>query len=313
MTTTSKSREAEAALGNKDVLVTGAAGFIGSALCARLKNLGAQVHSASRRTDGPAGADRHWQIDLAEQSPVDKLVSDVRPAYVFHLASHVMGAPDLKHVLPTFRGNLQSSVNLMYSLVDKGCTRMVTIGSLVEPDPGMAQNVPSSPYAAAKWASGDYARMFHALYGLPVAIARVFMVYGPGQQDESKLVPYVTRCVLAGESPQITSGTRQIDWIYVDDVVEGLLKLATATKVDGKTADLGSGSLISTSTLVNTICDLVSTQSRPVFGALPDRPLEPLRVARVQETTDLIGWVPRISLQEGLSRTIEWYRNHPAT
>ncbi len=64
--------------------------------------------------------------------------------------------------------------------------------------------------------------MFHALYGFPVAIARVFMVYGPGQQDETKLVPYVIRCVLRGEAPKITSGKHRIDWIFVDDVVSRL-------------------------------------------------------------------------------------------
>ena len=311
MTTKYDSQGAEASFGDKPVLVTGAAGFIGSALCVRLKSFGAQVHSASRRAEGPAAADRHWRIDLAEQPAVSRLIGDIRPAYVFHLASHVQGAPDFKHVLPTFYGNLQTSVNVMYALVESGCTRMVTTGSLIEPDPGVVQKVPNSPCAAAKWASSDYARMFHALYGLPVAIARVFMVYGPAQQDESKLVPYVTRCVLAGETPQITSGKHTFDWIYVDDVVEGLLKLATASDVDGKTADIGSGSLITTSTVVNTICDLMEARARPVFGALPDRPLEPLRVARVRETAELIGWEPHVGLTEGLSRTVDWYRSHP--
>lgn len=292
------------------VLVTGAAGFIGSALCAELERAGAVVHSASRRAQGPATARRHFRLDLSETAPVVELIRTLRPVYVFHLASHVMGAPDIHHVLPTFHGNLQTTVNLLYALAETGCTRMITTGSLVEPDPGVAQKIPNSPYAAAKWASADYARMFHALYGLPVAIARVFMVYGPGQQDETKLVPYVIRTVLAGEAPKISSGKHTIDWIYVGDVVDGLLRLAAAPNVDGQTLDFGSGTVITTATIVDTICDLMNAPKRPEYGALADRPLEPLRVAHVEETKRLIGWVPRVGLTEGLTKTIEWYTEH---
>jgi UDP-glucose 4-epimerase len=234
-------------------------------------------------------------------------VREIGPDYIFHLASHVMGAPDLKHALPTFRGNLQSTVNLLCSLSETGCRRMVTTGSLVEPEAGV-RSIPNSPYAAAKWAASDYARMFHALYGFPVAIARVFMVYGPGQQDETKLVPYVIRCLLQGTVPEITSGTHRIDWIFVDDVVSGFVRMALAPDVDGKSVDLGSGTLITIRELVDKICELMETDLVPAYGALPDRPLEPLRIADVAESRRVLGWSPTIGLAEGLSRTINWYR-----
>jgi nucleoside-diphosphate-sugar epimerase len=187
---------------------------------------------------------------------------------------------------------------------------MIITGSLVEPESG-ARTIPNSPYAAAKWAASDYARMFHALYGFPVAIARVFMVYGPGQQDETKLVPYVIRCVLRGEAPKITSGKHCIDWIFVEDVVSGLMKLAVAPGVDGKSVDLGSGLVIATKELVDKICMLMKTEIQPAYGALADRPLEPLRVANTKESLRLVGWSPRIQLAEGLRRTIDWYGLHP--
>jgi nucleoside-diphosphate-sugar epimerase len=296
---------------NTPVLVTGGAGFIGSAVCARLQGVGAQVHSVSRRAEGPPVALRHWRLDLTDEKAVAGLVNDVKPAYVFHLASHVMGAPGLEHVMPAFHSNLQTSVNLMYALATVGCKRIVLTGSLVEPDPNVAQKIPNSPYAAAKWAASDYARMFHALYGLPTAIARVFMVYGPGQQDETKLVPYAIRCIQRGEAPKISSGTHLIDWIYVDDVVDGLLMLAASANVDGKTADLGSGNVISTANFTEKLCELTQAGIRPVIGAIPDRPLEPKRVAHVDETKKLIGWAPRVELSDGLKRTIDWYGKHP--
>jgi nucleoside-diphosphate-sugar epimerase len=245
-------------------------------------------------------------VDLAAPGAADELMRAVRPDFVFHLASHVQGSPDFEHVLPTFHSNLQTTVNLLAAATEIGCERMIVTGSLVEPA-GATERIPSSPYAAAKWASSDYSRMFHALYDLPVVIARVFMVYGPAQQDETKLVPYTIGSLARDEAPEITSGRRQIDWIYVDDVVAGLITLALTPGLEGETVDLGSGSLITTAALVNMIGSLMKSGIRPRFGALADRPLEPVRVARVANTTALTGWAPEVSLEDGLARTIGWY------
>lgn len=290
-------------------LVTGGLGFIGSALSARLELAGAAVHTASRRPHPTSDTKRHWRVDLTDALAVAGLAQAVKPDYVFHLASHVMGAPDLRHVLPAFHSNLQTTVNLLCTFAELGCRRMITTGSLVEPEPG-SQSVPSSPYAAAKWASSDYARMFSALYGFPVAIARVFMVYGPGQQDESKLVPYVIRCLLRNEAPRISSGRRRIDWVYVDDVVCGFLRMTLAPDLDGKSVDLGSSTAVSIRDLVDEICVLMDAKVTPTYGALPDRPVEPLHVADTTASLRLIGWSPQVALTEGLRRTIDWYRRH---
>jgi UDP-glucose 4-epimerase len=136
----------------------------------------------------------------------------------------------------------------------------------------------------------------------------VFMVYGPAQQDATKLIPYVIGRLLRGEPPEITSGRRLIDWVYVDDVAIGLARMAIAPDIAGRTVDLGSGSLISTAELVEKICELMRAKSPPVFGAIPDRPMEPTRAARTEETLRMLGWAPKTSLAEGLHRTIEWYR-----
>jgi nucleoside-diphosphate-sugar epimerase len=297
-----------AAYAGAKALVTGGAGFIGSRLCDLLRASGWVVHSVSRRAAGAASAQRHWQRDLTDAAATQDLVKSVRPDYVFHLASHVWGAPDLAHVLPTFHSNLHTTVNLLHALAGTECRRFVVTGSLVEPDARSGEGVPGAPYAASKWASSDYVRMFHALYQLPGAIARVFMVYGPAQQDATKLIPYVIGRLLRGEPPEITSGRRLIDWVYVDDVAIGLARMAVAPDIAGRTVDLGSGSLISTAELVEKICELMRAKSPPVFGAIPDRPMEPTRAARTEETLRMLGWAPKTSLAEGLHRTIEWYR-----
>ena len=293
-------------------LVTGGAGFIGGHLCTRLAEAGIQVHSASRREHPGTETFRHWPIDLADFAAVGRLLDQVRPDYVFHLASHVQGAPDLKHVLPAFHGNLETTVNLLTAVAERGCRRFVLTGSFMEPTATPADMTPTSPYAAAKWASAAYGRMFHFLYDVPVTTARVFMVYGPGQQDLTKLVPYTIRSLLRGEAPLITSGRRLVDWIYAGDVADGFVRLALAEGAVGKTVDLGSGSLIATADLVALVCRLVAPSIQPKFGALPDRPMEPTGTARIEESFGAIGWSPRVGLEEGLRRTIDFYRQQGA-
>lgn len=292
-------------------LVTGGAGFIGSHLCAKLAAAGVQVHSASRRAHPGGEHFRHHAVDLSDFAAVGRLLDVVKPDYVFHLASHVQGAPDLKHLLPAFHGNLQTTVNLLTAVAERGgCKRFVMTGSFMEPAATPADMTPTSPYAAAKFAATAYVRMFHALYKVPVTTARVFMVYGPAQQDLTKLVPYCILRLLNGEAPQITSGKRLVDWIYAEDVADGFIRLALAEGAVGRTVDLGTGSLISTQDLVATICRLVTPDIQPSIGALPDRPMEPTGAADVAGSRALIGWAPRFGLEEGLRRTIAYYREH---
>ena len=297
-----------AAHADATALVTGGAGFIGSRVCDLLRATGWTVHSVSRRAVGAKSAHRHWQLDLTDADATQELVRELRPDYVFHLASHVWGAPDLKHVLPTFHNNLHTTVNLLHALAGTECRKFIITGSLVEPEARSGQSVPGAPYAASKWAASDYVRMFHVLYHLPGAIARVFMVYGPAQQDPTKLIPYVIEQALNGDAPKITSGKRLIDWVYVDDIAVGLARIAVAPGTAGQTVDLGSGSLISTAELVARVCELMGGKVRPVFGALPDRPMEPVTAARSDETRRLLGWAPGTSLDDGLKRTIAWHR-----
>jgi UDP-glucose 4-epimerase len=290
-------------------MVTGANGFIGAHLCRRLSEQGTEVHAVFR-THLPSNLAVHrwWQADLSDLGRVEQIIEEANPDVIFHLASHVKGAPDLQHVLPTFHSNLESTINILTVATQSRCRRMILTGSLAEPDYGNGETFPVAPYAAAKWASSGYARMFHALYRTPVVIARVFMVYGPAQVDLTKLVPYATLSMLQGKRPKISSGGRLVDWIYVSDVVEGFLALAETPEIDGSTVDLGSGSLLSIRDLLKELAGIIGDGASVEFGALADRPLEPTRIANVSESLAKIGWKPEVSIQEGLRRTVEWYR-----
>jgi nucleoside-diphosphate-sugar epimerase len=291
------------------VLVTGARGFIASRLARRLVEAGARVYGSTTRVDAVQAAGLEWlAADLGNLSEVRRLLDRVRPDLVFHLAGHVTGAQDIGNVPSTLMLNLVSGVNLMTALAELRHGRLVLAGSMHETDGIAAGNVPCSPYAASKSACGLYARMFHELYGLRIAIARPMMVYGPGQWDVTKLLPYVTTSLLAGQPPRVGSGIRELDWVFVDDVVEGFLAVASAEHVDGLTIDLGSGTLTSVRAIVQRIARLVETDTPIQFGSIPDRTLERPRAANVDDTRRLIGWEARTSLDDGLAATVAWYR-----
>jgi UDP-glucose 4-epimerase len=292
-------------LQGETALVTGATGFIGSRLCFRLLEEGAAVHGVSR-TEQEGSDIRWWKADVCDTNATLALVRDAKPDVIFHLASHVSGSRDVGVVLPTFSANLLSTVNVLLGAVDVGCKRVTLAGSLEEPEDEDGL-VPVSPYAAAKFAAGAYGRMFQALYDVPVVTLRIFMVYGPGQQDTTKLIPHVITTLLRGESPELSSGQRLVDWIYVDDVVEALVAAAGSDTAVGATIDVGSGVLTSVRAVVEEIARVMRCDAEPLFGALPDRPNERIRVADIDPAQALLRWSPRMPLDRGIPKTVDWY------
>lgn len=290
------------------ILVTGGTGFIGSHLLLRLCEMGAHVHAVSRAQQPETNLNVQWhQGDLADLPTARSLMKAVKPHVIYHLASHVVGARGAEAIVPTFQCNLATTVNLLTAAQTIGCDRFILCGSLEEPSSNASEVVPSSPYAVTKWAGSAYARMFHALYQFPAVILRVFMVYGPGQRDLNKLIPYVIGSLLKGNVPELTSGQRPIDWIYVDDVVEAFLAAALAENVGGKTIDIGSGKTETVRGVVSALAKLMKNEEALSFGTRPDRLLEQVRVADLHAAETFLRWAPQVALDEGLKRTIDWY------
>jgi UDP-glucose 4-epimerase len=290
--------------------VTGASGFIGARLCRRALEAGAVVHAVSRGPQDEAGRIRWERGDLTDEAFVRELVRRVQPDHVLHLASEVGGGRDIQLVLPMLRANLLAAVNIMVACAEAGCRCVVLAGSMEEPDMGDPDAVAQSPYAVAKWGALAYARHVQALHDLPVVHLRVFMVYGPGQLDLRKLVPYVTVSLLRGTAPRLTSGARAVDWIYVDDVVDAFLRAAVAPGAEGRSLDIGSGELVTARSLVERLHELVGSDVEPAFGAIPDRALERVRAADPAAAADALSWRAQTPLAVGLARTVAFYRSN---
>jgi nucleoside-diphosphate-sugar epimerase len=295
-------------LRGKRVWVTGATGFLGRAACQRLREAGCEVHGTSRRPpeEGPSSI-RWWKADLSGAGVAAEVLSVARPDIIWHFAGLTDGRPDADLLVPTFVHNAEATLRLLVAAMELGCERFVYCASMEEPDVGDAAAIPYSPYGASKWVGSVYSRMFQRTYGLPVVLVRPYLVYGPGQPD-SKLIPYVIRSMIRGETPKLTSCQRRVDAVFIDDVMDGFLAATNADDVLGRTLDLGTGMTRALREIVEKLAEQVGEGASPEFGGLRDRPREGSPAANSDETFRLIGWRATCSLEDGLRRTVAWYQ-----
>ena len=296
----------------KSILITGASGFIGTHLCNRLRKHHAEIHAISRfnKPTNLKNSIQWWQADITDTKTVETLLSSIQPKYIFNLAGYVNGSRDISTVLPTFENNLLGPINLMMCAHKVGCERFISAGSMEEPDLNHVTYEISSPYSAAKWSASIYGKMFYNLYNFPFVSLRIFMTYGPGQRDIKKVLPYSILSLLLGKAPNLASGQRKIDWIFVDDVVDSMIAAALAPGVEGKRLDIGSGSSISIQSVVQMLTDSIHPGIEPNYGALSDRLFEQEPIADVEKTFAWIKWKPKIALESGLRQTVRWYEKN---
>jgi len=294
-------------LSGLNVLVTGASGFLGRHLVDRLNQHNARIHAVSRSIPSSANGAQWVQGDLTDGDWVQELVTGIKPDVIYQLASASQGGQASQFVLPTFENDLRSTVNVLLAAKTCGCNRVILAASLEEPVHDGRPVTIASPYAAAKASCTYYGLMFHQLYGVPVTLLRPFMTYGPGQKVH-KLIPYSILSLLKGEPPQISSGLRLVDWVYVQDVITAFVSAAVRPEAVGTVIDLGSGCLVPVREVVNEIHRLIPRSPASLPGALPDRMMETVRCADTESAMRILDWKATTALTDGLSQTIEWYR-----
>lgn len=293
------------------VMVTGATGYIGSHLTKKLASIGVVVHAVSRSERGQSPASENivwWKCHLEDIEDVRRLFDKVRPDLVYHMSGNTNGPSQREFVLSTFHSLAVSALNILMVATDTACKRVVLPGTFEEPNLREDAQIPGSPYAAAKWTSSRYALMFHKLYGTPVVLPVPFMAYGPAHHPH-KLIPYTILSLLKGTSPRFGSGTRLIDWIFIDDLIEGLLACGHVAGIEGMRLDLGSGTLTSIRDVVSMIRGIIDPSIELEFGAVADRAMEKSQVADLTHTSKHLPWSPSTVLEDGLVKTVEWYRS----
>lgn len=316
-------------LNGKRVLVTGADGFIGSHLTEALVDAGAQVRAFvyynsfnswgwldSVAPERLAEVDVHAG-DIRDPNGVRTAMRDVD--VVLHLAA-LIAIPFSYHSPDSYVDtNVKGTLNVLQAARDLGTERVaVTSTSEVY---GTARYVPideahprqgQSPYSATKIAADALAESFHRSFGLPVVTVRPFNTYGP-RQSARAIIPTVITQVLAG-SKEIRLGalepTRDLN--YVADTVAGIMAAASCDAAIGRDINIANGREISIGQLAETIIGLIDPDARIVTDEARLRPGASEVERLLGDATllrSLTGWEPRVSLSEGLSRTIEWFRD----
>jgi nucleoside-diphosphate-sugar epimerase len=309
-------------LGGKRVLVTGASGFIGSHLTRRLVNEGAVVHGLTSTVSSVYPArllDIRESITLHEASLDDRgamelLADEVKPEYVFHLGAYTHVGKSWNRVDECIQTNIQGTVNLLMAVERTGFTRFLNTGTseiygdIEVPFREDATVHPISPYSVSKHAAEEYCRLFADARDLPLVRVRPFNAYGP-MQSPDRVIPEIISRAVQGQELKMTQGTQTREFNYVEDLADGFVALATAPGIDGDLFNLGCGREVSMRDIATTILRLMGDPITPEFGALPERPIEIYRMhADVTKTKERVGWESKISLEDGLQRTIDWYR-----
>lgn len=294
------------------VLVTGASGFIGWALCTYLIPRGWEVHGTQRRPgDLPAGVLPH-QGDLSDLAWVQALFTHIRPDVVVHLAAAVDVSREVVGFSTRYLATLVPALQVLEVASLTSTRRLVMVGTCEEYGNGPAPfredqaPCPVSAYSAAKTAVTRAALMLHQTRGLPVVVVRPFLTYGPGLPPGRMIAD----CIHAARQRrpfEMTPGDQTRDLVYVDDVCRGLVAAMITPGVEGQIFNLASGREVGVGHLAEQIYGRLGADPALVLrGALPYRPGEVMQFyGDPHHAAVSLDWRVEVSLEEGLKRTIE--------
>jgi CDP-glucose 4,6-dehydratase len=314
-------------------LVTGGRGFVGAWICRRLVERGDRVVSFDRGARegrhsalellGAAGDVAEVEGDLLDAELVRKALTEHDVDLVFHLAAQTLVGPAAESPASTFDVNVRGTWTVLEACRESGVERVVVASS--DKAYGAHDELPyredfalrpTAPYEASKAAADLLARSYWPSYGLPVAVTRFANIYGGGDTNFSRLIPEAVSAAIDGRAPVLRSdGSPERDFLYVEDAAAAYLAIADALgreEVRGEAFNAGGGRPYAVGELVKMIARLAGTDVEPrILGAgnpageIDRQYVDPTKIRK------LVGWTPRVDLEEGLRRTIDWYRKHP--
>jgi nucleoside-diphosphate-sugar epimerase len=255
--------------------------------------------------------------DLADLSVAHRAVQGVE--IVLHQAAIPSVPRSVEDPITSNRANVDASLNLLVAARDAGVKRVVYAGSSsaygdtpVLPKVESMPTAPLSPYALQKLVAEEYCRMFTRLYGLETVTTRYFNVFGPRQDPSSPysgVISLFVSALSAGRAPTIHGdGEQTRDFTYVANVVDGVLKASSAPGVSGEVINVATGGRISLNQLFRTIRDLLSASVEPTYAPPRRGDVRDSR-ADIEKARRLLGYEPTVSFDDGLQKTIEWYRS----
>lgn len=295
------------------VLITGAAGFIGSHLARHQAAAGHQVVALDRpdapttRLDDLRGRVRLVPVDLADAAAARRLLDAERPEVLFHLAWYADPRDYL--TAPANRDSLEMTSSVVKAAIDAGCRQLVIGGTCLEYAPAAAGVAPrplreddpvdpQSLYASCKYTAWLSARALAAEAGVKLAWGRIFHLHGPDESPQ-RLIPWVAGELGRGVAVELTDGTQVRDHLHVADVAAGLAALA-ARETEGIT-NICSGTPVTLRHVLETVGELAGRSGLLKFGARPHRAGENMYLAGDNTRLRSLGFTPRFSLRDGLS------------
>jgi CDP-glucose 4,6-dehydratase len=314
-------------------LVTGGRGFVGAWLAKALLDRGDTVVSFDRRrlTEKPSAIGMlgiesdliQVEADLTDADEVARVLADHSVDSVFHLAAETIVTMVAASPAQGFESNVRGTWTVLEACRERGIERVVFASS----DKAYGAHAtlpyredfalqPTAPYEASKAAADLIARSYWHSYGLPVAVTRFANIYGGGDLNFSRLIPEAVSAAISGRAPVLRSdGSPERDFLYVEDAAAAYLAIADALdrdEVRGEAFNAGGGSAHAVGEVVAMIARLAGTGVEPEIrgegnpeGEIDRQYVDP---TKLRET---LGWEPTVGLEDGLGRTIEWYRAHP--
>ncbi len=298
-------------------LVTGGAGFIGSALSNRLARDGHEVLVTDNLIAGdPARLDPRILFTRGDVADIPKLWTLLQGVTcVYHLAARVSVPESIKYPRDYNHVNVGGTVSVMEAMRDAGVQRVVLASSGAvygeQPEQPLREDMipnPDSPYAVSKLAAETYVRTIGMLWGIETVSLRIFNAYGPGQQLPASHAPVIPRFLKAAQSGASVvifgDGNQTRDFVYVDDVVEALIAAASAPNVDRQVINVGSGVETSLNGLVSAIEQVMGRHLEPIYNTSQPGGVRRM-CADLSRAQTLLGFTPKTTLLEGLRQFLE--------
>jgi nucleoside-diphosphate-sugar epimerase len=303
-------------------LVTGGAGFIGSHLSEEIARRGHRVRVADSLITGKRNNLAHVPgVELIEGDLADfefaKKVADGCD-YVLHQAALPSVPRSVTDPITANRANVDGTLNILVAARDAGVKRLVfaSSSSAYGDTPTLPKHEampvdPMSPYALQKVVGEQYLRMFTRLYGLETVSIRYFNVFGPRQDPTSPysgVISVFATALIENRPPKIYGdGEQTRDFTYVANVVDGVLRACEAPKATGEIINVATGGRISLNQLFYAMRDVVGGTLEPIYGESRQGDVRDSQ-ADIQKAKVLLGYEPTVPFEEGLARTIAWYR-----